>query len=53
MVHVVTGRDWEYIMSRLAYAKGLQARTIYWETQGIACEVPRIETRSGLETIIR
>lgn len=53
MVHVVTGHDWKFIMSRLSYAKGLQARTIFWEEiKGIACESPTVDTNS-LETVIR
>lgn len=36
MVASVTNHDWDYIMRKLPYAKGLQARTIWYEKNSIA-----------------
>jgi hypothetical protein len=50
MVAATSNHDAEYIMRHMPYARGLQFRTLFWESKGIELD-SGLESAS-LETII-
>jgi len=57
MVAKVTGHDWDYILKKMPFARGLQARTMFWKMYG--GEIKGIEVEpinlvvSPLDTVIQ